>query len=128
MAERSSRLLAAGSAAVVIASAAGVAALFLRERSAQARQAETLRKEVDEGPGVRAVRVQLAPAERLVTLPAEVRAEMHATLYAKVSGYLKEVSVDKGDHVRKGQVLAVLESPDLDEQVHSAEAQLALRK
>ena len=36
------------------------------------------------------------------------------TLYAKVSGYLKEIKVDKGDKVKAGQVLAVIESPELD--------------
>jgi membrane fusion protein, multidrug efflux system len=45
-----------------------------------------------------------------------------------VSGYVKQVLVDRGDKVRKGQELAVLESPDLDEQVASAQAELTFRK
>ncbi|MGZ6125544.1 MAG: hypothetical protein ACXWLR_11330, partial [Myxococcales bacterium] len=109
-----SRLVAAGGIAVVIASAAGAAALFARERSAQARQSEALEKELAQGPVVQVARVEVAPADRLVSLPAEVRAEQQATLYAKVSGYVKTVRVDRGDKVRKGQELAVLESPDLD--------------
>jgi len=123
-----SRIVAASSIALVIAAAAGTLALFLRERNAQARQAEQLQKELAQGPVVRVARVQLGPAERAVTLPAEVRAELHATLYAKVSGYVKEVKVDKGDRVRKGQVLASLESPELDQQVTSAEAELTFRR
>jgi RND family efflux transporter MFP subunit len=128
MAENNKRLVVAGSAIVVLAAAAGAAALFLREHNAQARQADILQKELAQGPTVRAARVEMATADRVVSLPAEVRAEMHATLYAKVSGYLKEVTVDKGDRVSKGQVVAVLESPDLDEQLRSAEAELSLRK
>jgi membrane fusion protein, multidrug efflux system len=123
-----SRLVAAGSILVVIASAAGAAVLFARERSAQARQSEALEKELAQGPVVQVARVEVAPADRLVSLPAEVRAEQHATLYAKVSGYVKTVRVDRGDKVRKGQELAVLESPDLDEQVASAKAELTFRK
>ena len=128
MAENNKRLVAAGSAILVLAAAAGTAALFLREHNAQARQADILQKELAQGPTVRAARVEMAAADRVVSLPAEVRAEMHATLYAKVSGYVKEVTVDKGDRVSKGQVVAVLESPDLDEQLRSAEAELSLRK
>jgi RND family efflux transporter MFP subunit len=123
-----SRLVAAGSILVVIASAAGAAVLFARECSAQARQSEALEKELAQGPVVQVARVEVAPADRLVSLPAEVRAEQHATLYAKVSGYVKTVRADRGDKVRKGQELAVLESPDLDEQVASAKAELTFRK
>lgn len=112
----------------VLAAVAGTAVLFLREHNAQARQVERLQKDLSQGPVVRVATVQLASADRVVSLPAEVRADQHATLYAKVSGYVKEVRVDKGDRVRKGDVLAILESPDLDEQVASAQAELVFRK
>src|SRR5205814_1487781 len=77
---------------------------------------------------VRVARVKLAPAERVVSLPAEVRADRRAVLYAKVSGYVKKVLVDRGDRVKEGQQLAVLESPDLDQQVAAAEAEVTLRR
>jgi len=112
----------------VIAAGAGTVALFARERSAQARQEEALKKELDQGPVVRVARVAVAPADRVVSLPAEVRAEQHATLYAKVSGYVSKVLVERGDKVRKGQELAVLESPDLAAQVASAQAELTFRR
>ncbi len=129
MAERRNRvrLVAAGSIAAVVAAAFGAIALFARERSAQARQSEALEKEVSQGPVVQVARVEVAPAERIVSLPAEVRAQLQATLYAKVSGYVKTVLVQRGDKVRKGQVLAALESPDLDEQVAAARAELTFR-
>jgi membrane fusion protein (multidrug efflux system) len=125
---RKTRLVTASSIVAVIAAMAGTVALFAREHSAQARQSEALRKELSQGPVVSVVRVPMAAAERIVSLPAEVRAEQRATLYAKVSGYVKEVRVDKGERVRKGQILAVLESPDLDQQVASAQAELTFRK
>ena len=123
-----SRLVFAGSIVLVIAAAAGTLALFARERSAQARQSETLEKELAQGPLIQVARVEVAPADRVVSLPAEVRAERQATLYAKVSGYVKTVLVERGDRVRKGQELAVLESPELDEQVAAARAELTFRR
>jgi RND family efflux transporter MFP subunit len=123
-----SRVVAATGILIVIVAAAGTATLFLRERAAQAREVERIAGDLAKGPVVRVAQVKMAASNRVVTLPAEVRADKRATLYAKVSGYLKEVRVDKGDRVKAGQVLAVLESPDLDEQVRSAEAELVLRK
>ena len=129
MSERKGRRgVLAVSAVVVLAAAAGAITLFLREHNAQARQVERLRKDVAAGPMVRVAQVKVASADRQVALPAEVRAEQRATLYAKVSGYVREVRVDKGDRVKEGQILAVLESPDLDQQVASAEAELIFRR
>jgi len=126
--QKSSRMVAATGLVIVLAAAAGTATLFFRGRSAQARQVEQLQSDLSKGPLVRVAQVKLAASDRLVSLPAEVRADFRTTLYAKVSGYLKEVRVDKGDKVKAGQILAILESPDLDEQVRSAEAELLLRK
>jgi RND family efflux transporter MFP subunit len=123
-----SRLVAASSIIAVIAAVAGTAVLFARERAAQARQEEVLKKELGQGPVVRVARVVVAAADRLVSLPAEVRAEQSATLYAKVSGYVSKVLVERGDKVRKGQELALLESPDLEAQVASSRAELTFRK
>src|SRR5881396_3816268 len=43
---------------------------------------------------------------RSITLPGEIKPYQAATLYAKVSGYLKTISVDKGDEVKEGALLA----------------------
>ena len=50
---------------------------------------------------------------RSIVLPAQVIPFQQATLYAKVSGYLKSISVDKGDKVVAGAVLARIEIPEL---------------
>jgi RND family efflux transporter MFP subunit len=50
---------------------------------------------------------------RSITLPGSVVAFEQAVLYARVSGYLSRIHVDKGDRVRKGQVLAELEIPEM---------------
>ena len=61
---------------------------------------------------------------RTITLPSfRILAYQEATLYAKVSGYLKTLTVDKGDAVKEGQVLAEIEVPELlaDETQYKAE-------
>ena len=45
--------------------------------------------------------------------PAAIKANQQATLYAKVAGYLKSLSVDKGDSVQAGQSLGEIETPEL---------------
>ena len=64
------------------------------------------------------VSVQIAalkhgPITRNLTLPAEVKPYQQATLYAKVAGYLKTISVDKGDRVKEGDPLAEIEVPEM---------------
>ena len=61
---------------------------------------------------------------RTITLPSfRILAYQEATLYAKVSGYLKTLTVDKGDAVKEGQLLAEIEVPELlaDETQYKAE-------
>jgi RND family efflux transporter MFP subunit len=65
---------------------------------------------------------------RSITLPTfRVLAVQEATIYAKVSGYLKSLTVDKGDAVKQGQLLAEIEVPELlaDEVQYKAEAEVA---
>src|SRR2546428_4142437 len=62
---------------------------------------------------------------RTITQPATLLGIEEATLYAKTAGYLKSISVDKGDRVRAGQVLAAIESPELLHQREQAQAAYA---
>jgi RND family efflux transporter MFP subunit len=66
------------------------------------------------------IAVTQGPSERTVTMLADVRANTAAIMYAKVSGYMKTVMVDRGDRVEAGQVLAVIESPEIDQQYNAA--------
>lgn len=59
-------------------------------------------------------------------LPAEVKPWLEASIYARVSGYLKTWLVDIGGHVKEGQVLAEIDTPELDQQLEQARAQLVL--
>jgi HlyD family secretion protein len=59
---------------------------------------------------------------RTLTQPGTTQGIEEATLYAKAAGYLKAIYVDKGDRVRAGQVLAIIESPELLHQQDQARA------
>jgi len=62
---------------------------------------------------VRVAKLGRGDVIRYVTLPATVKANQQATLYAKVAGYLKAIKVDAGDTVKAGQELADIEVPEL---------------
>lgn len=71
-------------------------------------------------PVVAVARVEREDLFREITLPAEFRPYTEVDLHAKVSGYVKEVKVDIGDRVKAGQLLAVLEVPELREELDHA--------
>jgi len=61
-----------------------------------------------------------------LVLPAEIRPWREASVYARANGYLKDWVADIGAHVQAGQLLAEIETPDLDQQLEQAKAQLVL--
>lgn len=60
-----------------------------------------------------------------VVLPGNIRAYMDAPIYARTNGYLRRWYADIGTHVRKGQLLAEVETPEADQQLAQARADLA---
>jgi multidrug resistance efflux pump len=69
-----------------------------------------------------------APTTQAVSVPATIEPFWAADLSAKVSGYVGEVKADLGDHVTKGQVLAVIAEPELETSLKQAKATLAARR
>jgi multidrug efflux system membrane fusion protein len=76
-------------------------------------------------PVVSIIHPQDNGAPRSLVLPGNVKAFYQAPIYAQVSGYLKQWNFDIGARVRAGDVLAVIETPDLDQQLVQAKADLA---
>lgn len=76
-------------------------------------------------PTVDVVSPVAAKADFGTPLPAEVQAFMQASIHARASGYLKSWLVDIGQAVTNGQVLAEIDSPELEQQLVQAQAQLA---
>src|SRR5271157_2727390 len=75
-------------------------------------------------PTAQVIKPKRGGTERITDQPGTVRACERATLYAKVSGYLKDLKVDRGDRVKRDQVLAQIYVPELDVAVLQAESSL----
>jgi RND family efflux transporter MFP subunit len=75
-------------------------------------------------PTVELVSAKSDKAARELTLPADVQAFDNATTYARVSGYLKRWYPDIGARVHRGQLLAEIDTPDLDQQLARLRADL----
>jgi RND family efflux transporter MFP subunit len=63
-------------------------------------------------------------AAQEIVLPGNTQAFTDTPIYARTNGYLRRWYVDIGSHVRKGQLLAEIETPELDQQLQQAEADL----
>jgi membrane fusion protein, multidrug efflux system len=79
-------------------------------------------------PQVVVIRPQRGEAIRSITLPGDVVGYYQSALYAKVTGYLKDILVDKGDRVTKGQVLADIEVPELRQRLDRARSNLQIQQ
>jgi multidrug efflux pump subunit AcrA (membrane-fusion protein) len=97
---------------------------FLRYHSRN----EEIKKDADQrrdaDPVVETSRVQRATAGGGLVIPGTTNALTEAYVYARANGYLKQRFVDIGDHVRAGQLLAIIDAPDLDQQVDQAREQV----
>jgi RND family efflux transporter MFP subunit len=71
---------------------------------------------------VAVARVQRAPLTQTLVLSGEFKPFQQVDVHAKVAGYIRHIYVDVGDKVKKGQILAILEVPELSAQLLAAEA------
>lgn len=117
---RAGSLLYIGGGIVIVVAIVLVVGLSAFKRTSVAHEQRDRVAAVANGPVVRVVAVERSPGARAISLTGETRPFLSVALYAKVSGYLQDVRVDKGDHVIQGQILAVVESPETDQEVTSA--------
>jgi RND family efflux transporter MFP subunit len=75
-------------------------------------------------PDVSVIHPKPGAMKNEVVLPGNVQAFTDSPIYARSSGYLKQWFVDIGGHVKAGQQLAIIEAPELDQQVTQAKATL----
>lgn len=75
-------------------------------------------------PVVSVIHAKAAGAGDALTLPGAVQAYNSAPIYARTNGYVRRWFVDIGDTVRAGQTLAILDAPEVDQQVEAAQADL----
>jgi RND family efflux transporter MFP subunit len=113
----------------VLAAAGGGAWYIHKSRSLEISTVREARAAIAErGPRIEIVNATASPKERTIKLLGDVRSAASATLYAKVAGYLKTISVDKGDRIEGGEILAQIESPELEQQYAGASADLANKR
>ncbi|MCX2739011.1 efflux RND transporter periplasmic adaptor subunit [Pontibacter anaerobius] len=74
-------------------------------------------------PKVPVVTVQRDQPEYALSLPGELQPYEQVDIYPKVKGFIKTLHVDRGSHVKQGQVLATLEAPEVNQQLSAAKAQ-----
>src|SRR3954468_14318097 len=70
----------------------------------------------------------LSPPSEDLVLPGNVHAFVEAPIFARTSGYLRTWHTDIGDAVRKGQLMAEIDTPEVDQQLRQARADLATAK
>lgn len=108
--------------------AIGAVVLVSRRDRAVAEESQRRAAVSDRGTRLLVAKVTTTPPERVVNATGDVRPLQQTQVYAKVSGYLRDLRVDRGDHVKVGQVLGIVESPETAEQVSSALANLTLKR
>ncbi|NBD11073.1 MULTISPECIES: efflux RND transporter periplasmic adaptor subunit [Corallococcus] len=115
-------------AVFVLVAVAAVAVLYLHRRASERAGADQRQRAANLGPTVLVTKVEKGGASRRLTLPGEARPFLSTTLYAKIPGYLREINTDKGLSVKKGDVLAILWSPETEQDVRAAETDFNLRR
>jgi RND family efflux transporter MFP subunit len=90
----------------------------------QAELAADTEAKVREPPAVEVVTVSQAPPSQPLRLPGGTQGWYQSTIYGRVSGYITKWYADIGDRVKKDQVLALIDTPELDAQLEAARAQL----
>jgi RND family efflux transporter MFP subunit len=115
---RSTVVLLAVLLVVAVVVAAGI---IMRLRASKALAAETNELAT---PTVLVVQPKPGAPAQEILLPGNIQAFVDAPIYARTNGYLKRWYFDIGAHVQQGQLLAEIESPEVDHQLAQAEADL----
>ncbi len=122
--KRSLKVIFVGIIGVIVVVGA-VELLHLRKKTLLNAKAVASISDPSRVPRVLVQSVKSGPIARVLDLPGSLRSYYKADMYAKASGYIEKVLVDIGDHVKAGQLLAVIEEPELKKQLAQAKASLA---
>ncbi len=110
-------------AAALVLGYAIYSGLTSRAKANTALERETLANSV---PSVTVVKPGVSAGAEEVVLPGNMQAYVDTPIWARASGYLKTWHVDIGAHVKRGQLLAEIESPEVDQQLEGAKANLTV--
>ncbi len=115
------RVLAMGIAIMILAITAATLGISNRAKSVQEVARWTDKQAV---PTVAVVTPKSVPSQDDLVLPGTIEAFYSGPIFARASGYVREWYQDIGAHVKKGDVLALIDTPDLDQQLAQARADL----
>lgn len=113
-----------GGGLLVAVAVISILLIVARQNKTFADDSKTRLSAINAGPVVKAVRVGSPNAGQDLTLTGEARPYQSVTLYAKTSGYMDKILVDKGDKVVQGQLMATIVSPETDQAYLAAVADL----
>lgn len=113
-----------GGGLLIVLAAVALLLLISKENTSIAGEVKDRDNAFKKGPVVKIVPVGHSAPQRELVLIGEARPFQNAVLYAKTSGYLDKILVDKGDKVRQGQLLATILSPEIDQEYQAAIADL----
>lgn len=125
---QSSRKIYTGGIILLLLASVAVVMIFLNRRDSIAAERVVRENKLLAGPTVKVTRAILSKGGRTFSLIGEVRPFQSVTLYAKTSGYMEKILVDKGDKVKQGQVIATIIAPEIDQDYVSAQADLENKK
>jgi RND family efflux transporter MFP subunit len=107
--------------ALVIVAAVVIAGVVPRLRAKAEVRTETDNLAV---PAVNVIHPKRGSTQQEIVLPGNIQAFIDAPIYARTNGYLQSWYFDIGARVRKGQLLAVIDTPEVDQQLQQARADL----
>src|SRR4029077_12928850 len=110
---------------IVVALVCGFLVVHFFKASGESQLRDVSRGESSRRPAVNVITVRGSAATRPLTLPGETAAWYESTLYARVNGYVAKWFVDIGERVRRGQILATIDTPELDADLTAARAELS---
>jgi RND family efflux transporter MFP subunit len=122
------RALRRAAAAVAIVLLLAFLIVHFTKSHAEHRLAHATQAAATTAPTVDVFVVHNSTATGTLTLPGETAAWFESTIYARVSGYVAKWYVDIGDHVKAGQLLATIDTPELDAELAAAQAKLQVAR
>jgi RND family efflux transporter MFP subunit len=123
--EKKSRLFLLLAFAVLVLVIVGAYTLLERRSQYQTLASETEKMAV---PTVSVIHPTVEPGQEDLVLPSTTQAYTESPIYARTSGYLKKWYHDIGSHVRQGELLADIDTPEVDQQLSQARADLGTAK
>jgi len=123
--QKGGRMLGLFSIPFLLLMALGVYSLVLRRTERRVLAQQTERMAV---PYVEVVHATLIASDSELVLPGTLRAYVESPIYARTSGYLKVWYKDIGSRVKKGDLLAEIDTPEIDQQLEQARADLSTEK